>query len=139
MTLCLVNSEHSHGAKLLRIGVLSLCTSLLSSGVAWAQDYPNRPIRIVSITGAGTGIDDFSRLMAKVMSEKLGQGVIIDNKPGANGIVATDVVAKSKPDGYTFLYTSSSAITSKPTGMRQAANHANEWCATKRSNQAMEA
>ena len=91
--------------------VLAMTLGLgLASSAAWAQDWPNRPVRIVSIAGAGSGLDDFTRLMAKTLSDKLGQGVFVDNRPGANGMLATDAVAKSKPDGYTFLFTSGSTV-----------------------------
>lgn len=86
----------------------------LLGGTAHAQEFPTHPVRIVSITGAGTGVDDFSRLLAKTMGEKLGQSVIIENKPGANGIVAHDTVAKAAADGYTLLYTSAGSVFVNP-------------------------
>ncbi len=88
--------------------------ALLGGTAAQAQEFPTHPVRIVSITGAGTGVDDFSRLLAKTMGEKLGQSVIIENKPGANGIVAHDTAAKSPADGYTLLYTSAGSVFVNP-------------------------
>ena len=76
--------------------------------------YPERPVRIVSISSAGTGVDDFTRLAAKYFSERTGKSFFVENRPGANGIIATDHVAKAAPDGYTILLTAASAITANP-------------------------
>lgn len=76
--------------------------------------YPERPVRIVSISSAGTGVDDFTRLAAKYFSDRTGKSFFVENRPGANGIIATDHVAKSAPDGYTLLLTAASAITANP-------------------------
>jgi tripartite-type tricarboxylate transporter receptor subunit TctC len=70
---------------------------------AQAQSYPTKPLRIVVPFGAGGVADLTVRTVAQKMSEVLGQSVVIDNRPGAGGIVAADMVAKSEPDGYTLL------------------------------------
>ncbi|AQV98688.1 ABC transporter substrate-binding protein [Cupriavidus necator] len=75
-----------------------------------AQGYPERPVRIVSVTSPGTVVDDYTRSLAKYVGQKLGQSVIVENRPGGNLIVGTDYVAKSAPDGYTLLLTSSSSM-----------------------------
>jgi tripartite-type tricarboxylate transporter receptor subunit TctC len=72
-----------------------------------AQAYPNKPIRFVVPFAAGGGVDLTARIVAQKMSESLGQPVLVDNRTGAGGIVGADVVAKSQPDGYTFLVTTS--------------------------------
>lgn len=76
---------------------------VLASGESTAQNYPTKPIKFVVGSSPGGGTDVTARLVGQKLSEQLGQPVIIDNKPGANGIIATDYVAKSAPDGYTLM------------------------------------
>ena len=75
-----------------------------------AQEYPTRPIKLVIPQAPGSGADLVGRLLADRMSQTLGQPVVIDNKPGANGILASSMVAKEPPDGYTLLLTSVSLV-----------------------------
>ena len=70
---------------------------------AAAQNWPNRPIRLVVASAAGGVNDVVARLVAQPLGEALGQPVVVDNKPGAAGILGTDIVAKAPPDGYTLL------------------------------------
>src|SRR5690606_30133027 len=78
---------------------------LAAAFTASAQNYPTRAIRIVVPYPPGGGTDVVARTVAQKMTETLGQPVVVDNRGGANGIIGTDVVAKSKPDGYTVLIT----------------------------------
>jgi tripartite-type tricarboxylate transporter receptor subunit TctC len=71
-------------------------------GAACAQPYPNRPVRIIVPFPPGNTTDIMSRLIAPKMSERLGQQVIVENRPGASGMLGLDYVAKSPPDGYTI-------------------------------------
>lgn len=74
------------------------------TGVAQAQQYPNRPIRMFVGYPAGGGADALARLTATHLSEALGQQVVVDNRAGAGGTLAADAVAKAQPDGYTLLF-----------------------------------
>ena len=84
-----------------------LAASFLAAGLsiasAFAQDYPNKPVRIVIGLAAGGGIDVITRVVAQKLSENLGQPVLVDNKPGASGIIAAEFVAKAPADGYTLM------------------------------------
>ncbi|WP_372624113.1 Bug family tripartite tricarboxylate transporter substrate binding protein [Falsiroseomonas sp.] len=76
----------------------------LARGAAAQAWSPTRPLRIVIGFPPGGGIDILARLMAPKMSEKLGQAVVVENRPGANGLIATQGVAQSEPDGLTILF-----------------------------------
>lgn len=81
------------------------CLWLATAAVAHAQNYPNRPVRLVVPYPPGGGTDVIARTLAQKMTEVMGQQVLVDNRPGANGIIGSDVVAKAAPDGYTVLIT----------------------------------
>ena len=78
----------------------------LSASAARAQDYPSRPVRVVVPFSPGGAVDGPMRVIAQELSRRLGQQVIVDNKPGAGATIGTDVVAKSSADGYTLLLAS---------------------------------
>jgi tripartite-type tricarboxylate transporter receptor subunit TctC len=98
---------------LLRNVIASLLLLAVSMHAAAAQDYPTKPIRLVIPFPPGGSNDIVGRLIATGLSEKLGKQVVVDNRTGASGIVATELVANSAPDGYTLLYISL-AFTSNP-------------------------
>ncbi|MGH8621870.1 MAG: Bug family tripartite tricarboxylate transporter substrate binding protein [Burkholderiales bacterium] len=81
---------------------------------AGAQNYPTRAIRVIVPFAPGGNVDINARNIAPGLTELLGQQVIVDNRPGAGGTIATDLVAKSPPDGYTLLVASSSIMTNGP-------------------------
>jgi tripartite-type tricarboxylate transporter receptor subunit TctC len=76
---------------------------------AYAQSYPNRPIRLVVPFAAGGAVDVLARLLGAKLSEQVGQPVVIENRPGAGGTLAADAVAKSPPDGYAILQNTNGA------------------------------
>ena len=84
--------------------VLGAVTAPFVARFAHAQAFPSRPVRIVIGFPPGGGIDILARLIAPVMSERLGQPVIVDNRPGANGQVATQAVSQLDADGHTILF-----------------------------------
>ena len=85
--------------------VLALVLASFSAGNAWGQAYPNRPIRVLVPFAAGGAVDTLARIVGQKLSESVGQPVIIENRPGAGGNLASEVLAKSPPDGYTVLQT----------------------------------
>lgn len=85
-----------------------------ASAVAVAQTFPAKPLRIVVAFPAGGPIDIVARTLAPKLFEAMGQQVIVDNRAGANGVIGTDHVAKSAPDGYTMILASPSAIAINP-------------------------
>jgi len=91
----------------------------LVASVALAQDFPSRPIRLVVSFTPGGGADFTARTVGQRMSELLGQPVVVENKPGANGLVGCDAVAKSAPDGYTLLETDRGALGVNPSLYRK--------------------
>jgi len=80
-----------------------LALAAMSTGAACAQAWPDRPIKFVVAAPAGSSIDVLARIIGDKLKDKLGQPVVVDNRPAAGGTAATDLVAKSAADGYTML------------------------------------
>jgi tripartite-type tricarboxylate transporter receptor subunit TctC len=76
---------------------------LLSSFSCWSQTYPAKPVRIIVPFGVGGSADVYARYLGAKLQESVGQGIVVENRPGGGSIVGSDVVAKSDPDGYTLL------------------------------------
>lgn len=93
--------------------------ALLSAAVAMAQNYPVKPIRFIVGFAAAGSTDQVARLAGTKLTAALGQPVVVENRPGAGGNIAAEIVAKAMPDGYTFLVTPS-AFTVNPNLYRQA-------------------
>jgi tripartite-type tricarboxylate transporter receptor subunit TctC len=100
----------------LRLAALlwGICLVTIAGGAAGGETYPTRSVRIIVPAAAGSALDVNARKVADKLSRALGQAVIVDNKPGANGIIGTDLAAKAKPDGYTVLMGSTSTLTINP-------------------------
>ena len=73
------------------------------SRIAWAQAYPTRPVRIIAATGPGSAPDILARLLGQVLSERVGQQFVTENRPGGGNTIGTEVVVRAPPDGYTLL------------------------------------
>ena len=85
------------------LAVASAAALVTGAGVAHADTYPSKPIRLIVPYPAGGGTDTIARIMGNHLSTRLGQPVVIENKPGASGMLGNDLVAKAAPDGYTVL------------------------------------
>jgi tripartite-type tricarboxylate transporter receptor subunit TctC len=93
----------------------ALCAALLAAaGGAHAQGWPNRPIKIIVPTGPGAATDVMARLMAESVTRGLGQPIVVENLPGASGLVAHQTAARAPADGYTFLFTNTSGLATNP-------------------------
>jgi tripartite-type tricarboxylate transporter receptor subunit TctC len=96
----------------LSAALAALCVLFVAN--ARAEDYPTRPVRLIVAFTAGGTADRTARLIAAKMESALGESVVVENKPGANGAVAAKYVAQSEPDGYTLFFTTAGAIAISP-------------------------
>ena len=94
--------------------VTAALAAILAAGGAAAQDYPNRPIRLVVAFAAGGTTDFVARQLAEKAKASLGQNIVVENKPGANGAIGAEYVAKSEPDGYTLFFSTAGALAINP-------------------------
>ena len=95
---------------------ISIAAMVLASapGAASAQAYPTRPVRLIVSSSPQGGTDTIARIAAATLTESLGQQVIVENRPGANGQIAVTLVAKSPPDGYTLLMSGAASMVIHP-------------------------
>ena len=92
-------------------GVAAFALAMLAAAAASAQDsYPSRPLRAITVSGAGGAGDVMQRLIVEQLSKALGQPVVLDYRPGANGIIAASAAAKADPDGYTLFISNVGAV-----------------------------
>ncbi len=97
----------------LRVATALGLAGLLASPVAWAQKYPDKPIRLIVGYSAGGGVDAVARLLSARLPAVLGQQVLVENRTGATGLIAADFVAKAPPDGYTLMMGDSALLIAK--------------------------
>ncbi len=128
MQLCPTLSPHPRQVLHMRsrrpmITALLACAAVFAPAVAPAQspaaDYPSKPIRFIVAFPAGSATDQAARLTAQQMTKATGQGIVIDNRGGANGFIAAEAVAKAPPDGYTVLVTTGTTHAANPALFRK--------------------
>jgi tripartite-type tricarboxylate transporter receptor subunit TctC len=102
LRLCSSARRKDKAEILLRTLCLAGVVGLVAS-VAYAEDYPSRPVRIVHGYASGGAIDNVARILGEALRKELGQPIVVESRPGASGTIAAVVVAKSDPDGYTLL------------------------------------
>src|SRR3954463_4637174 len=98
---------------------LVLLALLATSPALFSQEWPARPVRIVVPSSPGGGTDVYARLIAQALGESLKQQFIVENRPGASGNIGAAAVAKSAPDGYTFLVSANPALAVNPSLYRK--------------------
>jgi tripartite-type tricarboxylate transporter receptor subunit TctC len=93
---------------------LAIAATLWFAAAGAADDYPAKPVRLMVGFSPGSATDIIARIVAGALNAKFGQPFVVENRPGANGLLAANAVAKAKADGYTLLVTNSSAMTVNP-------------------------
>ena len=114
----MMNALHGSAARWWRALLAAAAAAWLCAApgarLAQAEDYPSRPVRVIVPFPAGSSSDVNARQLGKVLAERLRQPVVIENRPGANGIVGTDAVAKARPDGYTIGFVTGHVVAVNP-------------------------
>ncbi len=94
--------------------VAAACLAVLAAGPLHAQSYPSQQIRLIVPFAAGGGSDILARMIAEPLSKSLGQPIVVENRPGGGATLGADLVAKSAPDGYTWLFTTAGPQITNP-------------------------
>src|SRR4051794_766413 len=102
------------GASMKSINAAVLAVLLAALPTAGWPQYPAKPIRLIVPLAAGGNSDGAARIIASAIAEHTGQPIVIENKPGADGLIAAESVLHAAPDGYTLLWTSSGAMLGVP-------------------------
>src|SRR5688572_28290299 len=104
--------------KRLPVSVIAITTLLCVATGAWAQDkpaeYPVRPVRVISPYPPGSSADIIGRIYAPKLTDTLGKQFVVDNRAGASGNIAAEIVARAAPDGYTMLLINTAVVASQP-------------------------
>lgn len=103
-----------HPRRRLALAALAVAAATLAAPATWAQAWPNKPVRLVVPFAPGGAADVIARIVAKGLGNQLNQVVNVENKPGANGIIAAQEVIRSAPDGYTFMLGTNTAMVAEP-------------------------
>jgi tripartite-type tricarboxylate transporter receptor subunit TctC len=99
-----------------------ICFALVAStDAALGQSWPQRPVKLIVPTGPGAATDVMARLLSDGIGRTLGQPVVVENMPGASGIIAHQAVARAAPDGHTLLFTNTSGMAINPVSFKQLA------------------
>src|SRR5689334_20065241 len=93
--------------------VFGFCAAIATAATSAKSDYPTKPVRILVGFEPGGGSDTLTRLVTPKLMEILGQPLVIDNRPGANGVISMELTAKAPADGYTLLNLSASSVVSE--------------------------
>ena len=105
------------------LAFLLMAGSSFGTGLTIAQGYPVRPIRLILPFPAGGVTDIVARIIAQPVAQQLGQSIIIDNRPGADGMIGADIVMKAAPDGYTLFFATTTSMSSVPTTRKNPPYH----------------
>src|SRR3979409_85111 len=110
-------SGEERGMKKLLLILTIACTQVVNAPLR-AENYPSKPITLVAVFGPGSASDTICRVIAQPLSAALKESVIVENRPGANGALAAQYVARSAPDGYTLLMGTNSPLSAVPFMMK---------------------
>jgi tripartite-type tricarboxylate transporter receptor subunit TctC len=99
------------------LAAFAITLGVMPAAPALAQSYPNKPIRLIVPFGAGSGSDILARILSEPLAQALGQPIVIENKPGNNTTLGTELVVGSPPDGYTIGLLTNSGLVASPAGL----------------------
>jgi tripartite-type tricarboxylate transporter receptor subunit TctC len=105
---------HRNTVRLARVALVAFAVGVAAAGAAAQDAWPNKPIRLIVPTAAGSGTDTMARMMAEKLSPALRQPIVVDNKPGGSGIIATTAMLQAPADGYTLMYNNGSFVVMAP-------------------------
>lgn len=100
-----------------RLTAFATIVAVMLAAPVMAQSYPNKPIRLIVPFGAGSGSDILARILAEPLGQALGQPIVVENKPGNNTTLGTELVVSSPPDGYTIGLLTNSGLVASPAGL----------------------
>ena len=92
----------------------ALCTAFTAAAAAQAGQYPERPIRMIMANNPGSASDIYGRILFTRMAERMGQQIVVDNRPGAGGVIGVELAARAAPDGYTLVTVTAAVVTIAP-------------------------